>query len=848
MPALIRLTALLGLALAGSLGAAPADDIQRELLAGRYAEAIRQAGDAVRAAPTDENLQILLVRGLLDVGRYPDANIAVTDAIGRIPESIRLRWIARESALANGQPEVATKMSLEIRQHVAGRSYLYRDPADLVTFGRVALLLGADPKDVIDKVLAVALQANPALRDGYLAKGELALGKHDFDLAAKTYQAGLKQFPDDPDLHAGLAQAYASGDREAMLVELQAALKTNPRHVPSLLMMVDHAVDSEDSAGAEKLLDEVVAVNPWQPEAWAYRAVLGHLRNDPAGEKLSRQNGLRYWRTNPLVDWLIGKKLAERYRFADAVSYQRQALRFEPTYLPAKEELANDLLRTGQETDGWLLAEEVRAKDEYDVEAFNLSALHDTMAKYATLTNDDFVVRMTEPEARVYGHQVLDLLGRARRTLTEKYGVELVRPTYVEIFGDQKDFAVRTFGMPDIGGFLGVCFGRVVTANGPAANSGQPANWESVLWHEFCHVVTLQMTQNKMPRWLSEGISVYEQRQADPAWGMRMNPRYREMIMNGKSTPVSTLSAAFLAPGSPQNLQFAYFESSLVVEYIVTHYGLEPLKAILRDLSGGMEINQALEAHTAALPELEKNFEAYARMQAQQLAPKLDWERPGSEMMAPGEEKKLGAWAREHPENYWALRIQARELVEAKAWPAAVRLLTRFAELYPTQNGADSAYWQLAAAQRALGETELERSALTRLAEVDENATDATLRLMELAEKAGHWQEVERWSGKFLAVNPLVVPPYRYLAEAARELGDAPAAIAADRNMLRLGSPNPAEVHYQLAQLLHRSNDPEARRQVLQALEDAPRYRDALALLLEINRTPSLGPSLNPTK
>ena len=40
-----------------------------------------------------------------------------------------------------------------------------------------------------------------------------------------------------------------------------------------------------------------------------------------------------------------------------------------------------------------------------------------------------------------------------------------------EVFAEQKDFAVRTFGMPDNPGYLGVCFGSVITANGPAAGS-----------------------------------------------------------------------------------------------------------------------------------------------------------------------------------------------------------------------------------------------------------------------------------------------------------------------------------------------------------------------------------------
>jgi predicted Zn-dependent protease len=827
---------LLAPVLAGLLQAAPADDIQRQLSAGDYPAALRQAQEAVQAAPTDERLQLLLVRSLLTIGRYDEADAAAARALGRVPESIQLRWIAREAALADNHPEAAARMTNQIREYVASRPYLYRDAANLVTFAKVALLLGADPKEVMDKVLATALELNPKQPEVYLAKGELALAKHDFDLAAKAYQAGLKQAPDDPDFHYGLAQAYASGDRAAMLAELDAALKANPRHVPSLLLRIDHDIDSEDYDGADRRLDKVLAVNPWQPEAWAYKAVLAHLHNEPATEEVLRRNGLHFWPTNPLVDWLIGKKLAEKYRFSEAAACQRKALLFDPTYLPAKEELASDLLRSGDETEGWQLAEEVHAKDDYDVEAYNLATLHATMAKYATLENGDFVLRMTAAEAPIYGQEALALLVRARRTLSAKYSVELVRPTYVEIFGDQKDFAVRTFGMPDIGGFLGVCFGRVVTANGPAANSAQPTNWQTVLWHEFCHVVTLQITKNKMPRWLSEGISVYEESQADPSWGMHMSQPYREMILEGQMTPIASLSAAFLVPHSIQTLQFAYFESSLVVDFIITRFGLDQLKAILTDLGEGREINQAIASHTEALPQLEKDFAAYARAKADGLAPKLDWKRPDPELLAPGAEDRLADWVRREPDNYWALRMRARDLIAAKQWPEAKAVLEHFLALDPSQIGADSAYLQLAAVHRALGEDAGERAALTELAERDDNAADSYLRLMELARLARDWPAVEHFAGRFLAVNPLVVPPYRYLAEAAEQQGEGAQAIAADRMQLRLGTPDPAAAHFQLARLLHRSNDPEARRQVLQSLEDAPRYRAALALLLEIDR------------
>jgi predicted TPR repeat methyltransferase len=79
-----------------------------------------------------------------------------------------------------------------------------------------------------------------------------------------------------------------------------------------------------------------------------------------------------------------------------------------------------------------------------------------------------------------------------------------------------------------------------------------------------------------------------------------------------------------------------------------------------------------------------------------------------------------------------------------------------------------------------------------------------------------------------------VAPPYRYLAQASEAAGDAPAAIAAYGTMLRLDPPNPADLHYQLARLLQPTDATSARLHTLQALEDAPRHRAALRLLLKL--------------
>ena len=45
-----------------------------------------------------------------------------------------------------------------------------------------------------------------------------------------------------------------------------------------------------------------------------------------------------------------------------------------------------------------------------------------------------------------------------------QHGVEFDRDIIVEIFPKKQDFGVRTFGLPWAEGFLGVCFGPVITA------------------------------------------------------------------------------------------------------------------------------------------------------------------------------------------------------------------------------------------------------------------------------------------------------------------------------------------------------------------------------------------------
>jgi tetratricopeptide (TPR) repeat protein len=803
---------------------------QAALIGGRYEEAQNLAREEVNKDSSEEEWQLILIQSLLAVGKYEEARDSAEAALKALSRSVRICLVAREAFLQVGKSDRAQAMLEEINSLAGMRMWAYQDPPNLIALGRAAILLGADPRRVLELFFDRAKRGDPNLREVYLASGQLALDKGDFALAAKTYGQGLEKFPDDPDLNFGLAQAFEPSDRRRMVRALDAALFANTNHVGCYLLLVDHAIDGEEYQAARETLDKIKAINPWQPEAWAYSAVLAHLDNNMDGEREAREKGLHFWDSNPRVDFLIGQKLSQKYRFAESAAYQRQALAFERSFLPAKRQLAQDLLRLGKEEEGWQLAEEVHHADEYNVAAFNLVTLHETLSKFATLTNSSFIVRMGATEAPIYGQDVLQLLDRARQQLCAKYGLTLDFPVTVEIFPEQKDFGVRTFGMPDNPGFLGVCFGPVITANSPASQGATPANWQAVLWHEFCHVVTLTLTRNKMPRWLSEGISVYEELQADPTWGQSMTPAYREMILGDELTPVGDLSAAFLAPKSSQHLQFAYYESALVVEFLVARYGQESLKSILHDLGEGTGINEAIRQHCAPLDEIEKAFAEFARERAQALAPELDWKKPEPEEMR---DPDL-AWVLAHGKNYYWLMHQASDLLEQEKWEEAKKPLEESLRYYPGQTGTGNAYELLAYAHRQLQQTNDERRVLSQWAERENDAVDAFYRLMVLAEAAGDWKDVLLNARRYLAVNPLRAQPHEFLGKASEQLGQTDEAIAAYRVLLRLDAHDPADTHFRLARLLHARKDPEARMHVVRALEEAPRFRAAHRLFLDI--------------
>ncbi len=804
------------------------------LHAGRYEECLAATTEAIANRSYGEEWPILKAECELTLGKYPEALQTIAAGIERYSWSVRLRLLEYKGALANGKRDQAAMALVETERLVSSAAWRYTDADDLVALGEIALLLGADAKAVQEGFFERARRNYPNYPDGFLAAGRLALKKGDVAFAAELLSTAENTMPEQADIAFLLSEAFRTSDREHAAALLKRSLELNPQFTPALLRVAEQQIDGEDYPAAEKTLQQLLTVNSHHPEAHSLQAVIWHLRNEAAEAESSRARAVAFSVTNPVVDHLIGRKLSQKYRFAEGADFQRKALEADADFVEAKVQLAQDLLRLGQEAEGWVIAEQAYKADGYNTILFNLLQLKDSLARFTTVTSEHFQVRMETQEAGVYGQRVVDLLEQAWSELTVRYDFMPQVPVYIEIYPRVDDFAVRTFGMPDVAGFLGVCFGKVVTANSPATRKENPGNWESVLWHEFCHVITLQKTSNKMPRWLSEGISVFEERRTDSRWGQHIHPEFRDRILAGKVTPVADLSSAFLMVGSGEDLNFAYYESSMLVEHLVTLHGLPALNAILKDLNDGIQINDALERHTDGLVELEATFAKYLEALATAYASGVEFTTEDLAAAKPTDLAAVKVFLEQHPQNFAAMLVHASLLLKADQLDEAEAELSKLVALVPQDDSINGPRRRLAEIYKRRSQTEQEMQVLTEHLQYSADDLEAALRLQELCEQKQHEDRVVEIGKTIFAIDPFQSIALTRTATAAEATGQIDIAVSMLSSLLQIQKDDAARLHFQIATLLKTSAPESARRHVLLSLAHAPRYRDAHKLLLQL--------------
>ncbi|MBK1877054.1 peptidase MA family metallohydrolase [Pelagicoccus mobilis] len=802
------------------------DILQEQYNQGLYEEAAEYAKRGQEFDPWNGEWEVIKSKSLVATGRYEEAYQSLQTFVADRVYELRARLLLYDVSLLNGLDEEARRQKDTLGYLVNERANRYSyNPASIAAVGDIALLFDVEPKLVLENFYRRAQSYGSQPLSAFLGIGRLALSKDDFKLASKTYQEGLQVYPENVELWHGLASSYREGDRSKLIEYAEKALTINPRHAPSRILIAEHLLAAEAYDAASEQLDTVLQTNPKDFKALALKSALSYIRNqNDTGDEL-RTAALTPWNTNPQVDYIIGKQLSRKYRFTDGASHQRIALSLDETFDPARLQLAQDLLRLARNKEAWPLAHTVYQADPYNISAYNLVTLHDNLDDFTTVDSENFHIHLRQDEAKVYGERALRVLESAHQRLSERYQVELPQKTTVEIYAEPADFETRTFGVPGNPGYLGVCFGPVFTINSPATRS---SNWEAVLYHEFCHTITLHLSQNRMPRWLSEGISVYEEQLENPSWGQRMSASYRDRILSGRMQPISSMSSAFLEAEDGEDIQFAYYQSYLVVEYLVQNYGMEKIRDLLVSLGEGTEMNDCLALHLAPIEALDEGFSAFAREQAEALAPGYEFAAPTGLMASIKSQLN-------DTKEYQPVLQRGLDLLAEENWEATIETLQELVDEVGYLPAPENAHWTLAQAYRGNEDQQNEKRILEEMYQHESNRLGPISRLHEIATTADSQPDLLKWSNAWIAINPMAKTPWRTLLSSASSTGNSGLAIESAKALLALETPDSASLNYQIAVLLQSSDLESAKRHLMMSLEEAPRFRKAYALYDEIN-------------
>jgi tetratricopeptide (TPR) repeat protein len=507
----------------------------------------------------------------------------------------------------------------------------------------------------------------------------------------------------------------------------------------------------------------------------------------------------------------------------------RRALQIDEANPTAHANLGMHLLRTGDEVAARQALERAFKDDPYNVVTFNSLALLDSLDKFQTIQDGDLIFKFHPDEVTVMREQAIPLAKEAFAALIKRYGFTPKGPILIEMFPKHDDFAVRTLGLPGMVGALGACFGRVVTLDSPRARKPGEFHWGETLWHELAHVMTLQMSNNRVPRWLTEGASVWEERRARPEWGRESDFTFLQALQAGKTPKLADLNDGF---SDPRTISLAYYQSSLLVEHIVDTYGEQGYHRLLRAYGQGFEnevaLKDSLGVDWAGLQaSFDKRIERDYGEQLKALkGPELKEKMPLDDL------KVLAA---ANPGSVMVQMALGQALVAAKDNDAAMAAFERAAALLPRAGGRGNPHAMIARVALEKKDTERAIKALEASLLIDPSDLDAARQVAGLVAAKGNDTATEAAYHRVVSIDPFDSQSQTEVGRLAFKRKDTAAALRAFKSALATQPQDRAAAHTDLGEALLATGDPaEAKRHTLEALEIAPSFERAQDLLLKL--------------
>ncbi len=626
--------------------------------------------------------------------------------------------------------------------------------------------------------------------------------------AVDLFKEGLQKDPKSADAYLGLAIVSADGfDGKAAEYAVK-ALELNPKLTQAHEFLAELALENSDTKTATAEADVALGDSPDAMDAMAIHAAVELLADRSPDEWLGKVR-----KVNPGYGEayaLVAHQLELHYRFHDAVTYYRKAIEMDPRLWPARSHLGVALMRLGEQDEARQQLEMCYNNGYRDAATVNSLRLLDSNRNFVTYKDGASVLLLRKSEAELLQPYFQDELNRILATYEKKYKMKLPAPVQVEVYPDHEDFAVRTMGMPGLGA-LGVTFGEVVAMDSPSARRPGDFNWGSTLWHEMSHVYILTMTNDRVPRWFTEGLAVHEEGEASPEWSNRITPEVLVAMRDKKLLPVAQLDRGFVLPDYPAQVVVSYFQAGSICDYIKERWGAEKLLAMAHSYGQVKTTPEVIQQDLGVSAEdFDKQY--------------LQWM-----------DKRYGATVA----NFDQWRAGLKKLVGLASQKQYDSVLTEgeaVRRLYPEYVGDANTYELLAEAHLARNDKKAAAAVLTDYMKMGGQNPATLQQLATLQEELGQKQDAAATLERVNYIYPVKNEGlHRHLGDLLLAQSKYDGAIREYRAVVASNPLDKAGAQYNLAQAYYAAGQKDkAEENVLLSLETAPGYRPAQKLLLQI--------------
>lgn len=599
-------------------------------LAGRYEEARALAAQVKPDAMPDlvaEASEALAARGGENAARA-----LLTSAVTAHPgdAAAPLRLVLAGLAASRGEREEARAQlvvipapSLSDSTPAAGDQLVAADR--LVLAARAAWGRGEfqEAKNLFERASAL----DPGHHEARLYAASLLLEKHETRLARAALAPVLASYPQHPEALLLLARChFADGAFRGADDACQAVLAANPDHPGALELAALLDLADENLHPAASAVEQALAVAPGSRPLQSVRAAILHLSKDQTGAEREVKALLAEAPRYAEVYVTMGGVLDRLRRFPEAGEFYRRALAIDPEHAAAANALGLSAMRDGREAEAAEWLDRGFELDRYNIRTYNMRLMLKKLAGYRRVETPHFVIKADEPDSPLVP-LLASYLESVYAELCARFAFEPEMKTTVEVFAEPELLSARLIGLPGIEGIPAACFGSVIAMDSPRLWKGN-IDWQTIIRHEFGHVLALTRTAKQVPFWFTEGLSeVLEGIRPT----MERDRLARWALAEGELIPFADLNHGFTRAKSPQQRTLAYYESAFAIRRLIDQHsrsarhdgpqGFATVLAFLADYAAGRstgdavaahlgiteaawaaEVDSALRAHIAALP------------------------------------------------------------------------------------------------------------------------------------------------------------------------------------------------------------------------------------------------------